>query len=69
MATMASTEMTSDTDNPEKLQDRLKVSWPRRQAISVLMILWHSKFWWNDVGSFYFYCDQECTKGKRGKAS
>jgi hypothetical protein len=26
MATMASTEMTSDTDNPEKLQDRLKVS-------------------------------------------
>ena len=26
MATMASTEMTSDNDNPEKLQDRLKVS-------------------------------------------
>jgi len=25
MATMASTEMTSDNDNPEKLQDRLKV--------------------------------------------
>lgn len=26
MATMASTEMTSDNDNPEKLQDRLRVS-------------------------------------------
>ena len=26
MATMASTEMTSDNDNPEKLQGRLKVS-------------------------------------------
>ena len=25
MATMASAEMTSDNDNPEKLQDRLKV--------------------------------------------
>ena len=25
MATMASTEMTSNNDNPEKLQDRLKV--------------------------------------------
>jgi hypothetical protein len=26
MATMASSEMASDNDNPEKLQDRLKVS-------------------------------------------
>jgi hypothetical protein len=27
MATMASSELTSDNDSPEKLQDRLKVSW------------------------------------------
>jgi hypothetical protein len=36
MATMASSELTSDNDNPEKLQDRLKVSGLDKQALCMM---------------------------------
>jgi hypothetical protein len=65
MATMASTEMTSDNDNPEKLQDRLRVSW----LLSELMVLYHFIFRRSALGFTLFYCNQERAKGKRGKAS
>jgi hypothetical protein len=36
MATMVSSELTSDNDNPEKLQGRLKVSGVNKQVVSMM---------------------------------
>jgi hypothetical protein len=36
IATMASSELTSDNDNPEKLQDRLKVSGVNKQVVCMM---------------------------------
>jgi hypothetical protein len=36
IATMASSEVTSDNDNPEKLQDRLKVSGVNKQVVCMM---------------------------------
>lgn len=41
MATMASSELTNDNDSPEKLQDRLKVSWLSKN---------------NDLYLYWWYC-------------
>jgi hypothetical protein len=36
IATMTSSEVTSDNDNPEKLQDRLKVSGVNKQVVCMM---------------------------------
>jgi hypothetical protein len=36
IATMASSELTGDNDNPEKLQDRLKVSGVNKQVVCMM---------------------------------
>jgi hypothetical protein len=36
MATMASSKLTSNNDNPEKLQDRLKVSGVNKQDVCMM---------------------------------
>jgi hypothetical protein len=79
LATMASSELTSDNDNPEKLQDRLKVSRLNKQAVSVtvmdakhqcylffsygILVAIISRYW--NIEMISFCCDQECAKREK----